>query len=56
MLRDLEAAGLLSGTTIDILSVGPRVSEVRVEGRRQFVSPTLAEAIHLEIKDQAPVA
>jgi DtxR family Mn-dependent transcriptional regulator len=55
VLRDLEAAGLLPGATIEVLSVGPRAVEVRVEGKRHRVSPALAEAIYLEIEDQAPV-
>ena len=56
VVRDLAAAGLLPGATIEVLAASPRAVEVRREGRRHRVSRALAEAIYLEIGNEAPVA
>ncbi len=55
VVRELAAAGLLPGVTLEVLSTGARALEVRVEGRRQRISAVLAGAIYLEPENGAPV-
>ncbi len=56
VVRDLAASGLLPGAAIVVLAVGPRAVDVRIGEQRRRVSTALAEAIYLEIEDEAPVA
>ncbi|MGQ0551059.1 MAG: metal-dependent transcriptional regulator [Armatimonadota bacterium] len=56
VVRELTAAGLLPGVEVEVISTGPKVLEVRVEGRRRRINAALAGAIYLEPAHEAPVA
>ncbi|MGH2404564.1 MAG: metal-dependent transcriptional regulator, partial [bacterium] len=56
VVRELTAAGLLPGVTLELISTGPKALEVRVEGRRHRITAALAGAIYLELESEAPVA
>ncbi|MGQ0568732.1 MAG: metal-dependent transcriptional regulator [Armatimonadota bacterium] len=55
VLRDLTAAGLVPGVTLEVVSTGPRQIELRVEGRPQRIGAVLASAIYV-VFEEAGVA
>jgi DtxR family Mn-dependent transcriptional regulator len=56
VVKELAAAGLLPGVAVEVIATGSRTLAIRVEGRRQRINSTLAEAIYLELETEAPVA
>lgn len=45
-VRDLEAAGLLPGVAVEVVSVGARQVEVLIEGRPRRIAAALAGAVY----------
>lgn len=46
-IRDLEAAGLLPGVAVEVVSAGARQIEVLIEGRSRRIAAGLAAAIYI---------
>jgi DtxR family Mn-dependent transcriptional regulator len=51
VVRDLADAGLLPGVVVDVVSIGTRHIDIRIEGRPQRVSAAVAEAIFVTLQE-----
>lgn len=50
VVKELAAAGLLPGVVLEVVATGARQVDVRVEGRPQRISATLAGAIYVALQ------